>query len=96
MDLRNKNQQIIFAVNKEGDTLNVSFGEPATTEELLTEAISTWTPEALTPLYGKNIHVNGAIPVVLGALLAARLKNLAKSLSFYVPREGKYVTLPLP
>jgi len=96
MDLRNKNQQTIFKVTLEGDTLNVLFGEPATTEELTQAAVDQWSPEALAHLAGKDIQVYGALPVILGALLGARLKNLSKSLSFYVPREQNYVTIPLP
>ena len=96
MDLRNTHQQIIFKVTLQGDTLNVLFGEPATTEELTQAAVDQWTPEALAHLAGRDVKLYGALPVSLGALLGVRLKNLSKSLSFYVPREQNYVTSPLP
>lgn len=93
MDLYNQNQKI-FSASLEGDTLKVSFTDtPATAGELIEAATRTWTTEALRPLHGLALKIDGPISIPLAMTLAMRIKNVVGSVYVRVPRENCWVLL---
>ena len=93
MDLFSPSGDKIYSAALNNDVLNVGFGSPASAQELVDAAKSTWTPEALAGLQGMALKINGAMSLPLAILIALPLKNTVSSLSVWIPKDQMYVQL---
>ena len=70
--------------------VKVGFGDPATNQEIVVDAVSGF--KAIAPqLHGKVVAINGAASLIAAIAIAHEVAHITKAVAAFDPKLGGYV-----